>query len=274
VVVVALSIALLVGGLSIVAVAQMNEDPDQEPQEATYLRVAHASPDAPAVNVTMDNETVLSNVSFGTVSDYMALQAGTHNLTIAAADDPDTVVFDGNVTLDPGSAWTLAATGEVGDDAESSFEPVLFEDDALMPTENRSALNVVHLVPDAPAVDVTASNGSVLLAENVTFRNGTHYVTVEPGNYTAEIRPATANNTGEVLATVNVSLENGTAYSAMAVGYLKANQAPADTPFQVVLSEDATRTIHLPSQENRTATGTPTPTPTETATPTPTATES
>jgi outer membrane biosynthesis protein TonB len=130
-----------------------------------------------------------------------------------------------------------------------------------------SAISVGHLAPDAPAVDVTAANGSVVLADNVTYRNATDYVTVPAGNYTAEIRPDTPTNDGEVLTTVNVSLESGTAYSALAVGYLDPAEAPADTTFEVVLTEDATQTIHLPGEEppmNETPTASPTPAETET----------
>ena len=72
----------------------------QEPasQDTSYLRVVHTSPDAPAVNVTVDNETLVSNVSFGEATEYMNLTAGTYNVTISATDNPAAVVFDGNLT--------------------------------------------------------------------------------------------------------------------------------------------------------------------------------
>jgi hypothetical protein len=229
------------------------EEAEGDEQQTSYLRVVHASPDAPAVNVSVDNETVLSDVSFGAVSDYLSLQAGTYNVTIAAAEDPDTVVFDGEVTLDPASVTTVAASGEISEDAATSFEPVLFDDNAIEPGDNESAISVVHLSPDAPTVDVTAADGEVVLADNVSFQNASDYVTVPAGDYTVEIRAATEDNDGEVVTTVDASLENGTAYSAMAVGYLSPNDAPADTPFEVLLTEDATRTINIPSEDNESA---------------------
>jgi hypothetical protein len=240
--------AVLIGSVATVGVvAAMNAVGTS--QDTTYLRVAHASPDAPSVDVTVDDETVLSDVSFGTVSDYLTLEAGTYNVTIAAADDPDTVVFDDEVTLDARSVTTLAASGEIGEGAETSFEPVALEDDAFTPAENESAVRVAHLSPDAPTVDVTAENGSVVLAENVSFGTASDYVTVPEGDYTVEIREATEDNDGSVVTTVDVSLEGETAYSALAVGYLDTDEAPADTPFEVVLTEDATTTVELPSDE-------------------------
>jgi hypothetical protein len=247
--VVLLSVALLGSTLAFGGVAAIHGESDNDPQETTYLRVAHASPDAPSVDVHVENETVLSDVPFGAVSDYLTLQAGTYNVSIAAADDPDTVVFEGDVTLDPRSVTTLTATGEISEDAETSFQPIPYEDTALTPAENESAVSVIHLSPDAPAVDVTAANGSVVLADNVSFRNASDYATVPEGEYTVEIRAATEDNDGPVVTTVNVSLEGGTAYSALAVGYLNPGEAPADTPFEVVLTEDATTTVQLPSNE-------------------------
>ncbi|AGN01394.1 hypothetical protein L593_07235 [Salinarchaeum sp. Harcht-Bsk1] len=217
-----------------------------DPQQTTYLRVVHASPDAPAVDVLIENDTVLSNVSFGDVSDYLPGPAGTYNVTIAAAEDPDTVVFDDEVTLEARTVTTIAASGEISENGTAPFAPVAFNDNAWTPEDDMSALRVVHLSPDAPAVDITAGNGSVVIADDVEFGNASDYVTVPAGDYTAEIRPATEGNNGTVVTTVDVSLEGETAYSAWALGYLNPDEAPADTPFQVVATEDATMSVELP----------------------------
>ncbi len=251
-----LAVALAGSTVAFATVIDSNQatDSHEVSQDTTYLRVAHASPDAPAVDVRVENQTVLSNVTFGDVSDYLSLPAGTYNVSIVA-NGTETAVFDGAVTLEPRTVRTVAASGEVSEDANASdtaFAPALFDDDAFTPGANQSALSVVHLSPDAPAVDVTAANGSVVLADNVTFRNASDYVSVPAGNYTVEIRPATAGNNESVVATANVSLDGGQAYSALAVGYLDTEAAPADTPFQVLLTEDASLTVSLPSDDEMT----------------------
>jgi len=243
-------------------------------QDVSYLRVAHASPDAPAVDVQFDNETVLSDVEYGSVSDYLTIEPGDHNVTITAANESDEVVFEGEVVFQRRAALTLAASGEVTENASTDFEPVIFNDNAYEPTENESAVRVVHLSPDAPDVDVTTANGSVVLADNVSFGNVSDYSAVPAGNYSVAIREPTPTNDGPVVTTVDVSLANETAYSAMALGYLNPEDAPADTPFEVNATEDATVTVQLPSDEpaNETETPTETETPMETDTPTETET--
>ncbi|MFB6169806.1 MAG: DUF4397 domain-containing protein [Haloarculaceae archaeon] len=215
-------------------------------QNTAYLSVAHASPDAPPVDVYVDDSSALENVSFGDVSDYLELDAGTHTVTITAAGNRDAVVFEGDVTLERGTVTTVAASGEVSANGTTEFAPRAFSDDALTPDEGEAAVRVVHLSPDAPTVDVTAAGGDVVLAENVSFGNASNYVTVPAGNYEVEIRQDTQNANGTVIATTNVSVASGTAYTAWALGYASPADAPGDEPFEVALTEDATLTIELP----------------------------
>jgi hypothetical protein len=220
-------------------------------QNASYLRVVHASPDAPAVDIYVDNESVLTGVEFGDTSEYLTLPGGSYNVTVTVADDPDNVVFQGPVTLDPRSANTVAATGQVTEGANTTFLPVLYRDDAAEPEDENAALSVLHLSPDAPAVDVVTENGTVL-ADNISFRDATDYQTVPAGDYTVEIRAASDDEDGEVVATADVSLEEGTAYSALATGLLSASDNETDDaeqPFQVLVTEDATVDIELPDVE-------------------------
>jgi hypothetical protein len=182
-------------------------------------------------------------------------------VTITVAGNDEVVLFNASVDVVARSVTTLAATAEVGQNASTSFSVASYDDDALTPSENESAIRAVHLSPDALAVDVTAANGSVVLANTVTFRNASDHVTVPAGNYTVEIRQAIPTNDGEVLTTVNVSVAGGEAYAAWPIGYVDTVDAPANAPFDIVTTEDVSFTLQLPE--------TPTPAPgNETVTPT------
>jgi len=238
-----LLVVVLVGAaLTVGAIASSHDDS----QNTAYLRVAHASPDAPAVDVYVDNETVLEDVEFGDVSDYLELDNHPHNVTITAAGDRNATVFDGEVTLERGTATTVAASGELSENGTTDFAPRTFSDNALTPDEGAAAVRVVHLSPGAPTVDVTTADGEVVLAENVSFGNASEYVTVPEGDYEVEIRQDTPAANGTVITTVDVELDDETTYTAWAVGYAAPDDAPADTAFEIQLTEDASMTIHLP----------------------------
>ena len=219
-------------------------------QDSSFLRVAHVAPDAGAVDVFVDGDRVLSDVQFADVSDYLTLAAGQHDVRITPAGENESAIFDGNVTLDPRTTMTLFAAGEVAENASEPFTPILYEDDPFRPAGDEAAISVAHVSPDAPTVDVTADNGSVLLADDLTFGNASQYVTVPAGNHTIEIRPATETNDAPAVATTNVSLSGGTAYSAIAAGYVDGFDSTLEERFRVELVQDATKTIHLPSAED------------------------
>ncbi|PSQ24873.1 hypothetical protein BRD06_07335 [Halobacteriales archaeon QS_9_67_15] len=139
--------------------AQEEQDTETQTQQTSSLRVAHFSPDAPAVNVTLGNETVASGAEFGNVTDYVSVPAGTHNVTITAEGQPSDVLFEGNVTMEPRMVATVSASGEFTTDSDTEFQPVVFEDDAWEPEDDMAAVSVVHLAPDAGSVDVVVAEG-------------------------------------------------------------------------------------------------------------------
>ncbi|WP_424016772.1 DUF4397 domain-containing protein [Halorientalis pallida] len=237
---------VLVAGAT-AGVAQ-DETPANETDDGTaQVRIVHAVPNAPAVDVQIDDETVLENVTFGNVSDYLSVDAGDRRVTVTAANDSDAVYYDETLPIQPGT-YTVAAAGEVGDDAAEPFTPVILLDEGTEPDENESLVRLAHLAPDAPAVDVTVAETDETPFENVSFANSSEYQSVPPGDYTLEVRPADDEDADPV-ATVNVTLDNGTAYSAFATGYLDPEAAAGDEPFDVVFETDQ---LTAPTVENET----------------------
>ncbi|UPW00109.1 DUF4397 domain-containing protein [Halorussus gelatinilyticus] len=229
-----LGVALLVM-TSFAGIGVATLDTDDSQSEDAQVRVAHLSPDAGPVDVLVDGQPVLEGVEFGTVSDYLALPAGDHTVTIRTAEN-ETVLFEGNVSVEAGNRYTIAAIGEVSED---TFRPAVFRDNFETPSDGNATVRLIHASPDAPAVDVTVAGTDTVLYDNVSFGNASEYVSVPAGDYGLQIRPATADNDGEVVTTVNVSLESGAAYTAIASGYLSPDDEPADAPFELILATDS-----------------------------------
>jgi hypothetical protein len=225
---VSLLVALSVVFSGMVVVAQEgptdgNELAPEDRQETTYLRVLHATAGAPSVDVYLDNQSVLTDVSFGSVSDYQELGAGLYNVTITEADNRENVLFQDTINLEPRGAQTLAASGQVTQDAEagnatdapddSPIQPILYSDDALAPEDDSAAVSLVHLSPDAPAVDVVTANGTVI-AEDLQYQQISDYVTVPAGDYTLEVRTATEDAEDEEVPAPATPGDNETAPNA------------------------------------------------------------
>ena len=175
------------------------------------VRVLHASPDAPAVDIYINDSIVdgLTNVPFGTLSDYMSVAAGDYNVKVYATGDDTMPVIDADVTVETGMSYTIAATGLVAEIAPAVFadDPALSEDEALV--------RVVHLSPDAPAVDI-APDGADALISDLAFPDATDYAALAPGSYDLEVRAAGAPDVA--LQLDPIELEAGRAYSVFAIG--------------------------------------------------------
>ncbi len=212
----------------------------QAMEETANVRVAHMSPDAPNVDVYVDggDEPVLGDVAFGAVSAYLEVPAGDRQVEITAAGDPDTSVFDDTVTVEADTDYTVAAAGEISEEGSETFAPVVLEDDNSEVGSGDARLRAVHLSPDAPAVDITAAGGEVVLFDGVPF-GGSGYTTVGAGDYTVEIRGDTESNDGDVVADFDVTLEDGMVYTAFAAGYLAPDEAPGDKAFDLIVAQDA-----------------------------------
>ncbi|WP_276273672.1 DUF4397 domain-containing protein [Haloarcula litorea] len=203
------------------------------PAGTARVRVAHLSPNAPSVDVLVDGSAVLEDVPFGATSDYLEVPAGERSVEITPTGDRETTVFSGAVPVEADTDYTVAATGEVGDDADESFQPVVLEDDNSDPGGDTARVQLLHAAPDAPAVDVTA--GGNALFDGVAF-GGSGSVEVPAGDYTLQIRGDTESNDGDAVASFDVALEGGEVYRAFAAGYLTPDDEPADTPFDLLFA--------------------------------------
>jgi alkaline phosphatase len=192
-----------------------------EPAEPAQVRVAHASPDAPAVDVYVNGSTVLTEVPFFSVSDYLKLPAGEYRIQVApAGTSPDDAVIDATVTVEGGTAYTIAATGLL-----TNIGATVLVDDLSDPTVGEARVTVYHFSPDAPAVDVKLANGNVLI-ENLAFQESAS-LDVPAGTYDLVVTPTGADDV--VLDLSGTTLEAGVHYSVFAINTLDSITA-AVTP--------------------------------------------
>lgn len=184
------------------------------------VRVVHASPDAPGVDVYANDNKVLTNVEFPAASDYLTVPAGTYNFKVyATGADPvmDEPVIDADATLAAGKDYTVAAVGLVAD-----IQPAVFEDNNAAPSSGKAHVRVIHASPDAPAVDIAVANGPVLV-ESLEFPDAAGPLPVDAGTYDLELRAAGTETVA--LPLDGVSLTAGKIYTVIAVGLLEGEPA-------------------------------------------------
>jgi LPXTG-motif cell wall-anchored protein len=173
------------------------------------VRVIHASPDAPAVDVYVNGSRALSNVPFFTASDYLDLPAGTYQVQVTPAGQPaSAAVIDASATIEAGKAYTIAATGNV-----AAIQPTIIVDDLTAPAAGQAHVRVYHFSPDAPAVDVQLADGTKLI-EGLAFPDASDYLPVPAGSYDIQVVPAGGSDV--VIDLAGTTLEAGKIYSVFA----------------------------------------------------------
>jgi hypothetical protein len=175
----------------------------------------HASPDAPAVDLLLDDELVAEGLEFPGNTGYLPLLSGDRNIKINAAGTSTTVI-DANQMFETGGTHTSVFAF----DELAGIRALVLNDDLSTPEDGFAHVRFVHLSPDAPAVDVAVAEGGPVLFTDVAFGeaddNG-FFTPVASGVYDLEVR--LAGEDAVVLSLPGISLEDGGIYTVFARGF-------------------------------------------------------
>lgn len=198
----------------------------------SYMRLFHASPNAPAVDIYADNRPVAQNLSYKNFTKYISLPAQTYTITIFPAGSKAKVLLSKKLTVPSGVIFTNAVIGIAPDiNVLSIAEP------AGPTIPNKAFVRFSNLSPNSPSFDLTYADGS-LLFQNVAYKAVTDYMTFLPGNYHFQIRESGTDNV--VLINPNIKIGGNKFYTIYVVGLL--NEKP---PLQMLIPLDGNSYLKL-----------------------------
>lgn len=192
------------------------------------VRVAHLSPDGPAVDVLIDGRRIRSGLKFTAVSAYVTVPGGRHDIEVRGQG----LDLSAHPDLAAGSAHTFAAMGTLA-------KPLarMFTDRLGTPPAGKGSVRVVHAAPGVPPADVVAQTGAVLY-QDIAFGQDPGYRSLPGGSYAVTMRRA---GTGDVLlAARGIAVQPGTVYSIWAVG-------GGGKPLSLVRTRDAAGVGRVPA---------------------------
>jgi hypothetical protein len=193
---------------SLTAVALVDADTRQ-----ANVRVAHLSPDAPAVDVFVNGAAALEGVPFGDISSYLEVAPGEYQIQVAPEGaGAESAVIDATLTFGPGTWTTVAAANNVAD-----ITPLVFKDAAPVVNAEVAQLRAYHASADAPAkVDIATDGAAKKKAaiKKLKFGKNTGFLELPAGALDLDIRqPGTKKVLVDIPA---LDLEVGKVYSAFA----------------------------------------------------------
>ena len=178
--------------------------------ETSMVMVIHASPDAPGVDLLLDDKKVNdAPLTFPNNTGYLSIESGKRNIKVNVAGT-DTTAIGADIDFMADKSYSLFAIDQV-----AAIAPLLVEDDLTAPAPGKAHVRFLHLSPDAPAVDIVAKGVGTVFGDR-RFKDVTAFTPVDAGTVTLEVQLAGQGQT--VLTVPDLQLMDGKIYTIWAKG--------------------------------------------------------
>ena len=162
----------------------------------SYVRVFHASPDAPPVDIYVNDNLTFEDLAFKNFTEYVPLEKGSYKINVYAAGKKDNLVLTQTLEVPENEVITVAAEGNL-------------DDLQLVPYIE---YNPKYLA-DAPNVDIIIDGETAFT--DVGFLDATDYLNLPAGEYKIDVDIA---DTKDRVLEVDLDFKNQRVYSIYIVG--------------------------------------------------------
>ncbi|MBX7043419.1 MAG: DUF4397 domain-containing protein [Ignavibacteria bacterium] len=199
--------------LSFTGCSDDETDPVSPTQAKSRTTVTHASPNAPAVDILVNDAVAATNVAYLSTLPYTELNAGNNRIRVNVAGT-STSVIDATLPFDENKNYSIFAV-----DSVNKISAIRLEDNLSAPASGKAHVRFIHLSPNAPAVDIAVTGGPVLFS-NYVFKQASDFTPVDAGTYNLEVRLAGTSTV--VLSLPGIQLDNGKIVTLYARGFVGA----------------------------------------------------
>ena len=181
---------LPLAAICLVPLASCNED-DAEAIElvpTAYVSIYNASPDAPELDVSVDNRQIFSQpLSYTDYTRYLNFYTGDRELMISPFNANNALV-DTTINFQPNRAYSVFIADDVAD-----LSAVVVEDNVDAPAAGKALVRMIQLSPDAAAVDLVEEDGSSLFTNQV-FKQASEFKAMDADRYHLKLNAVGSND--------------------------------------------------------------------------------
>ena len=175
------------------------------------VRIIHAAPDAPNIDVYANNRIIAENLSYSQFTVYTPIPEGTYSISAYVSGTTDCPIVTNMLRIDKNTSTTAAVVGTL-----STIGLLAVPDNykGAPSISNEAEVRLIHLAPNVPAVDVTLPNG-VFIFDYVSYKELTEYKSFVPGSNIIQIRLA---RTPTAILRVPINLQPRLVYTIYFIG--------------------------------------------------------
>ncbi len=226
------------GLIALLGMGLVGCDDDDSDQDSAQLRAVHASPDAPRVDIVVNNKK-LAEASYPEATGFQSVSAGNATININVnGSNPTVTALSATAALERNKYYTVFAANEV-----ASIEALIVVDENNAPAGGNAKVRVVHAAPNAPAVDVfvtapTADLASAAVTPTLNFAfkgivpaNGVKALEIPGGDYRIRVTP-TGDKATVVYDSGTINVASG---SDLVLAAIQENSTASVAPISLLL---------------------------------------
>lgn len=205
------ALGVLISCTMLLAGCDFDDDSNAQPIPVSDVAIYNAIPDAPELDVTVDNRLIVPRAyRFGDNTYYRNFYTGARKFQITPYG-ANNVVIDTTLTLVNQNAYSVFMIDEY-----SQARLLVTNDSAAVSEEGIAKVRLINLAPDAAPVLLRKKDDGSALIDSQPFTGASAFVSIDPGVYDFEI----VSQGGESpLVVPDVDLRSGSVRTIVVRGY-------------------------------------------------------
>jgi hypothetical protein len=182
-----------------------------EPTKVAYVSLYHASPDAPDLDIIVDDRRINNNpFDYADYTGYLPFYTGSRNLRFGP-NGAHNIVVDTTLELTDQKAYSIFVVDNY------QHAEVLVTEDEGDPSEGEAMVRFLNLSPDAPPLDLHNDETGTPLFDDQSFKATSAFKSLTAGTF--DLRVTTGDGAQEMLLIPDATLVAGRFYTVIARGY-------------------------------------------------------
>jgi hypothetical protein len=163
----------------------------------SLVRILHAVPEGDEVDVYINGFPFYNGIRFAQFTPYIYVPEGEHIFSVYVKDEKDKPLTESKIQVNSDELITMPIILN-----ESGLELLPIPEEMGIPSGIESKFKFVHLVPDAPEVNILMDGERIF--NNVKYKDYTDYKEIQPKEYKMDIE-VVENNKIAISKKVNIN---------------------------------------------------------------------